>query len=146
MLGDEAAITLPDPRPVPGMRIRRVRIKSVATIAAVFGALGYVTVLGTLVVVWNVAQRLGFVETLEDTLATSLGLESYEIVGQVLFELLLVGVGIAAVLGVLITIVLAFVYNVTCALLGGLAVETAPLRRAKRVFSLRDRKFISVRW
>ena len=43
------------------------------------------------------------------------------------------------------TILLAAVYNASCAVFGGLAVETGPLQRRRRVFSLRHRGFVTIR-
>lgn len=142
--------TDPGPREVrvrgpKGMRIRRIRLLSVLKIATVFFVLGYLVTLASLVVVWNVAQRLGFVESVEDTLVTSLGLDTFEVVGQELFDLAVVGFGLLFAMGLVITLLLTIVYNATCALMGGLAVETGSLRRPKRVFSLRHRRFITVR-
>lgn len=131
--------------PWRGMRIRRVRLGSVAKLALVFHTLGFVVMVGTLVVVWNVAQAFGFVTTIEDTVVTSLGVESFDIDGSALFGIVVVGAAVLSALGWLITVLLAAVYNATCALLGGLAVETGPLRRRRRVFSLRHRRFVTIR-
>ena len=131
--------------PWRGMRIRRVRLGSVAKLALVFHTLGFAVVVGTLVVVWNVAQAFGFVTTIEDTVVTSLGVETFDIDGSALFGIVLVGAAILSALGWLITVLLAAVYNATCALLGGLAVETGPLQRRRRVFSLRHRGFVTIR-
>ena len=143
------AVTVHDHRsgrpPVRGLRIRRIRLWSVAKIAAVFYLLGYLATMATLVVVWNLALHLGFISTIEDAIASSLGLDSYQVVGQVLFNLFLVGVGVLALLGLIVTVLLAVVYNASCALFGGVALETAPLRRPRRVFSLRHRRFVTVR-
>ena len=142
----------PDPGPreirfrtPKGMRIRRIRLKSVLKIASVFFALGYLVTMASLVVIWNVTQRLGFVDNVEETMVTSLGLDSFDIVGRELFDLAVVGFGLLFAMGLVVTLLLTIVYNATCALLGGLAVETGSLRRPKRVFSLRHRRFITVR-
>lgn len=146
---DEAATAIPSeivlPRGPRGLRIRRVRLKSVAALASVFFVLGYLVTIGSLVVLWNVAQRLGFVADFEDLIETSLGLDSFDVTGAGLFELAVVGFGIIFAIGLVITILLAIVYNAACALLGGLAVETGPLRRPRKVFSPRHRRFINVR-
>lgn len=133
------------PAGVRGMRIRRVRLRSVAKIASVFFVLGYITVVGTLVAIWHAALAFGFVETIEETVTTSLGLETFSLDGQALFDLVVIGAGVLAVLGLVLTVLLAFVYNAACAVFGGLAVETGPLKRRRRVFSLRDRRFITIR-
>lgn len=130
---------------VRGMRIRRVRLRSVAKISAVFIALGYLVVMGSLVVLWNAALRLGFIDTIEETVTTSLGLETFTLVGQDLFDVFVVGAGMLAVFNYVVILALALVYNAACALFGGLAVETGPLHRRRRVFSWRHRRFITVR-
>ena len=127
------------------MRIKRLRIKSVIKLASVFFVLGYAVVMATLVIMWNAAQRLGFVVDLEDLVETSLGVDSFDVVGADLFDLAVIAVGIVFAMGLVITVLLAVVYNAACHLFGGLAVETGPLRRARRVFSLRHRGFIDVR-
>lgn len=141
--GEPGPVILPpEPR---GMRIRRVRITSVAKLASVFFVLGYLVTMGTLVALWNVGQRLGFVTDFEELVETSLGLESFDVTGADLFELAGVSLGIVFAIGLVATVLLAIVYNAACTLLGGLAVETAPLRRPRKVFSLRHRRFIDVR-
>ncbi len=149
-VGSAAEAPGPGPRELrfrgpQGMRIRRIRLKSVMKIASVFFVLGYLVTMATLVVIWNVTQRLGFVADFEETMVTSLGLDTFEVGGQDLFDLAVVGFGLLFALGLVITVLLTIVYNATCALLGGLAVETGSLRRPKRVFSLRHRRFITVR-
>lgn len=128
-----------------GMRIRRVRLASLAQIAAVFCGLAYGVLVGTTVVLWNVAQRLGLVEETQDLVATSLGLESFELVGQELFRLVVVGGGVLALLGLVTTLLLAVVYNVTCDLFGGLALETGPLRHHRVIYSPERRRYVRVR-
>lgn len=132
------------PRLPEGIRIRRVRLGSAAMVAAVFSTVGYVVVLGTLVTCWNVVQRLGFVSDLEDAAITSLGLESFVVDGQQLFELSAVVLGAAFALTFVVLVLLSLVFNATCALFGGVAVELGPLRRTRRVFSPRHRRFIDV--
>jgi hypothetical protein len=127
-----------------GMRIRRVRLKSVAKLSFVFWFLAFTILVGTAVVVWNVAQAFGYVESFEDTMITSLGLESFEIDGGGIFGLLASGVALLCLLGWLATIGMAAVYNAACGVLGGLAVETGPLQRRRRVFSWRHRGFVTV--
>ena len=141
----EGPIRVVLPRTARGLRIRRLRMKSVMKLASVFFVLGYLVTLGTLVVLWNVAQRLGYVTDIEDLVETSLGLDRFDVVGQELFDLAVVALGIAFAIGLVIAILLALVYNAACGLFGGLAVETEPLRRPRKVFSLRHRRFIDVR-
>lgn len=133
------------PRGPRGMRIRRVRLGSVATLASVFFLLGYLVTMGTLVVLWNVGQRLGFVTDFEDLVETSLGLDDFDVTGAELFDLAAVSLGVVFAIGLVATVLLAIVYNAAGALLGGLAVETGPLRRPRKVLSLRHRRFIDIR-
>lgn len=132
------------PRLPDGVRIRRIRLGSAAMVAAVFSTVGYLVVLGTLVTCWNVVQRLGFVTDLEEAAITSLGLESFVVDGQQLFELAAVVLGAAFALVFVMLVLLSLVFNATCALFGGVALEVGPLRRTRRVFSPRHRRFISV--
>lgn len=127
-----------------GMRIRRIRLKSVAKISFVFWLLAFGVLLGTVVTVWNAAQAFGFVESFEETMVTSLGLESFEIDGGGVFGIVATGIAGLCVLGWLTTLALTAVYNAACGVLGGLAVETGPLHRRRRVFSWRHRGFITI--
>lgn len=127
-----------------GMRIRRVRLKSVAKLASVFWLLLGLVLVGTVVVVWNVAQSFGFVESFEETVTTSLGLERFEIDGGGIFRVVAAGIAALCAFGWVCTIALAAVYNAACGAFGGLAVETGPLQRRRRVFSWRHGRFISV--
>lgn len=134
-----------EPPPVHGMRIRRVRLRSVAKIASVFFALGFATVVGTLVALWNIALALGVVDTIEESVTTALALEErFSMVGDDLFGVVLWVSGLLALAGWVLTVLLALVYNVACATFGGLAVEVGPLRRTRRMFSLRHRRFVTV--
>lgn len=128
-----------------GMRIRRVRLLSVAKLSLIFWLLAFGVLLGTTVVVWNVARAFGFIGEIESTVVTSLGIDAFEIDGGALFGIAAATVAFLTVLGWLMTILLAAVYNATCAVFGGLAVETGPLQRRTRVFSLRHRSFVTIR-
>lgn len=149
----------PDPRPVQGpvqvepggrlawrgMRIRRVRLGSVATLAFVFWLVAFAVLLGTVAVVWNVARAFGFIEEIEEVVVTSLGLDSFEIDGGALLGLAAAATAFLCALGWMMTVLMAAVYNASCAVFGGLAVETGPLQRRRRVFSLRHRGFVTIR-
>lgn len=131
--------------PWRGMRIRRVRLSSVATLSAIFWALAFAVLLGTAVVVWNVARTLGFVTEMEDVVVTTLGLDAFQIDGGALFGIAAAATAFLTVLGWVMTVLMAAVYNASCAVFGGLAVETGPLQRRHRVFSLRHRGFVTIR-
>lgn len=131
--------------PWRGMRIRRVRLASVATLSAIFWALAFAVLLGSAVLVWNVARAFGFVGDIEEIVVTTLGLESFEIDGRTLLGIAAAATGFLTVLGWVMTILMAAVYNASCAVFGGLALETGPLQRRHRVFSLRHRSFVTIR-
>lgn len=131
--------------PWRGMRIRRVRLASVAKLSFVFWLIAFAVLLGSAVVVWNVARAFGFVTEFEDVVVTSLGLDSFAIDGGALFGIAAVAVAFVSVLGWIMTILMAAVYNASCAVFGGLAVETGPIQRRRRVFSLRHRGFVTIR-
>lgn len=131
--------------PWRGMRIRRLRLTSVATLSAIFWALAFAVLLGSAVVVWNVARAFGFVTEIEDVVVTTLGLDAFEIDGSALFGIAAAATAFLTVLGWVMTVLMAAVYNASCAVFGGLAVETGPLQRRHRVFSLRHRGFVTIR-
>lgn len=127
-----------------GMRIRRVRLKSVAKISLVFWLLAFVIIVATIVAIWNIGQSFGYIDSFEETITTSLGLETFEIDGGGIFGVIATAVGVMCLLGWLGTLAMAAVYNAACGVLGGLALETGPLQRRHRVFSLRHRGFVTV--
>jgi hypothetical protein len=131
--------------PWRGMRIRRVRLLSVAKLSFIFWALAFGVLLGTTVVVWNVARAFGLIGEMETAVVSALGIDAFEIDGAALFRIVAAAVAFIAVLGWVLTIMLAAVYNASCAVFGGLAIETGPLQRRKRVFSLRHRGFVTIR-
>jgi hypothetical protein len=131
--------------PWRGMRIRRVRLQSVAKLSFIFWLLAFAVLLGSTVLVWNVARAFGFIGEIENAVVTSLGIDAFEIDGSALFGIAAAAVAFLTVLGWVMTILLAAVYNASCAVFGGLAVETGPLKRRKRVFSLRHRGFVTIR-
>lgn len=130
--------------PYRGMRIRRVRLRSLAQIALIFWLLAFAVLLGTVVVVWNVAHAFGFIESFEETMVTALGLEAFEIDGGQGFRLVAATLAVVCGLGWLGTVAMAAVYNAACGVFGGLAVETGPVQRRRRVFSWRHRGFVTV--
>ncbi|MDE0803448.1 MAG: DUF3566 domain-containing protein [Acidimicrobiales bacterium] len=132
------------PRMPPGVRVRRVRLGSVAKIAAVFSTVGAAAVLGALAAFWAVVQQLGIVDDIERLAVQSLGLETFTVDGQRLFELSAIGVAGIFGMGFVITLLLTLVYNASCSLFGGVALEFGPLRHRKRVFSPKHRRFISL--
>lgn len=119
----------PGMAPVRGLRIRRVRLKSFTTLALVFWAFGYAVTMGSLVLLWNVAQQLGLIADIEDLFVSSLGLDTFSVVGAELFRVVAITGALLAALGLVISVLMAVVYNAACTLFGGLAVETGPLRR-----------------
>lgn len=131
--------------PWRGMRIRRVRLASVAKLSLIFWLLAFAVLLGSTVLVWNVARAFGFIGEIENAVVTSLGIDAFEIDGSALFGIAAAAVAFLTVLGWVMTIMMAAVYNASCAVFGGLAVETGPLKRRKRVFSLRHRGFVTIR-
>lgn len=131
--------------PWRGMRIRRVRLLSVAKLSFIFWVLAFAVLLGTTVAVWTAARAFGFIGEIETTVVTALGIEAFEIDGGALFRIAAAAVAFLTMLGWVMTILLAAVYNASCAVFGGLAVETGPLKRRKRVFSLRHRGFVTIR-
>lgn len=124
----------------PRIRIGRVRLRSVAKFGAVFTVLGYLVTVGTSVAVWNVLQRLGFVETTEQTVVDALGIDSFELAGQAAFDLVLLGAGVLFVTGFVVLLLLALVYNAACAVFGGVAFETSPVRNWRQYRKLVSRR------
>lgn len=131
--------------PWRGMRIRRVRLLSVAKLSFIFWVLAFGVLLGTTVVVWNVARAFGLISEVETAVVSALGIDAFQIDGGALFGIVAAGVAFVSLLGWVMTIMLAAVYNASCAVFGGLAVETGPLQRRKRVFSLRHGGFVTIR-
>ncbi len=119
----------PRQQPFPALRFGRVRILSLAKIAAVFSVIGFLVTVGTLTLVWNVLLRFGLVSSAEEAVATGLGLDQFTIAGGEWFGVVVAGTAVLFVFLLLVTILLALVYNATCALFGGVAIEARPVRR-----------------
>ena len=102
--------------------LRRVELWPVAKVALFFHLFCYLLTLGALVGCWFAADRLGTLENTEK-LATRLGWEEFTINGDVLFQAAaVIGaclVGVATV----ITVAMAFFYNMLSGLFGGLVVS-----------------------
>lgn len=129
---------------IRGMRIRRIRLWSLTKMAIVFFALGYAAVLVSGVLAWNLANQLGLIADVEEMVMTSLGLETFEVAGGALFEVFAIVTGALAAFAFVVTLLLGLIYNAATAVLGGIALETGPLRRPRRVFSLRHRRFVQI--
>lgn len=114
-----------------GLRIHRVRLGSLASIAAVFWLLAFGVLFGTVVVVWSVVNAFGYVDSLEETIATSLALESFEIRGGSMAGAVAGGLAALCALGWVATLAVGVVFNAVGAAFGGLAVETRPLSRPR---------------
>lgn len=118
--------------PLDGVRLRRVRLRSVAKVALLFWTVAYASLVGTAVVLWNAATHLGLISDTENLVVDALGMDSFDISGSSLFTTLAIGAGSICALGLIITLLLAIVYNVGGLLFGGLTVETEPLERSSR--------------
>lgn len=127
-----------------GMRVRRVRLRSLAVISFVFWLLAFGVLVGTSLVLWGVADAFGYIQSFEETMTTSLGLERFTLDGGALFGIVVGGAASLCVLGWLGTIAMAAVYNATAGAFGGLALETGPLARRRRALSWRHRGLVTV--
>jgi hypothetical protein len=115
--------------------VRRFELWSVLRIALFFHAICGAVSLGVSIVLWNVLVRLGSVEKLESFLSDLLGTADFQIDSQVLLK---AGIGITGalvVLNVVMTVLLAFIYNMLSTILGGVVVgviEERPVKRTRR--------------
>lgn len=123
----------------PALRFGRVRVLSLAKIATVFSVVGFLVMVGSVTLLWNVLIRLGLVASAEDSISTALGLDDFAIAGGDWFWLLVAGSGALFLFLLLMVVLLALVYNATCALVGGVAIEARPVRRPSFVQRLRRR-------
>ena len=106
-----------------GLRLRRVRLASVAKVAFVLFTVAYASTVASMVVLWNVAQRIGLVDEVEGLLGTALGMEDFVASGSWLFGLVALGAGILCLLGFVLSVLVAVVYNVSGSLFGGLTFD-----------------------
>lgn len=130
---DEPVVERPEPRvrrrPV-GIALRRVRLRSVLKVATVFFAVAYAVVVASAVLVWSFLNQLGLVQDFEGIVTTALGMETFELSGATLFRFVATGAGALCAFGLMLTILMAVVYNVSGRLFGGLAFETRTLHRS----------------
>lgn len=121
--------------------VRRFELWSVAKMALIFHLFCFALTVGVLVVLWNVAFRLGTVTKLE-TFLSDFGFsdkvtkQDFRLHGDALFRAgTLVGLGLVA-LNTLGTVMLAFFYNGVSGMFGGVVVsvleERPPMSPAER--------------
>ena len=121
--------------------VRRFELWSVAKMALIFHLFCYALTVGVLVVVWNVAFRLGTITKLE-TFLSDFGFsdkatkQDFRLHGDALFRAgMLAGLGLVA-LNTLGTVMLAFFYNGVSGMFGGVVVsvleERPPMSPAER--------------
>lgn len=125
----------PARRPIRGIQLRRVRIRSVVKVSLVFFVVAYGSLLGTAIVLWNAARRLGFVGSVESSFNSALGTDTFALAGDTMFDAVAIGIGALCILGLIVSILLALVYNVTGMLFGGLAFEATPFNPGRRRIS-----------
>lgn len=119
-------------RATRGIQLSRVRISSVVKVSLVFFVVAYGSLVGTAVMLWNLAQRLGLVGSVESSFNSALGTDTFAITGDALFGAVAIGIAALCLLGLIVTVLLALVYNVTGMLFGGLAFDAKPLAERRR--------------
>lgn len=121
--------------------VRRFELWSVAKLALVFHLFCYALTVAVLVVLWNVAFRLGTITKLETFLSDfgfsdKVSKQDFRLHGDAIFRAgTMAGLGLVA-LNTLATVLLAFFYNGVSGLFGGVVVsvleERPPLSPAER--------------
>lgn len=111
--------------------LRRVRLRSVAKMAAGMVTCAYAVVVGALVLLWLTASALGVVANLE-SLAEDLGWQDVTFDGPGMLRAVLIGGGILVVASTLLSVVFAEVFNLLSRITGGLEAEIAPAPRRRR--------------
>ncbi len=110
-----------------GLYLRRVHLRSVAKLAAVFFGVGFIAAVGSALVLWAIATQLGVVASFERLVSNSLGVEQFEVAGASVIGVVAVVAAVASGLGMVATMLAAAIYNLTGSLFGGLAFETNPI-------------------
>ena len=121
--------------------VRRFELWSVAKLALVFHLFCYALTVAVLVVLWNVAFKLGTITKLETFLSDfgfsdKVSKQDFRLHGDAIFRAgMMAGLGLVA-LNTLATVLLAFFYNGVSGLFGGVVVsvleERPPLSPAER--------------
>lgn len=116
----------PPPR-VP-QRINGVRIRSVIRVAILaFGAV-LVSIILAGIAVWWLAGSTGQLSAIEGFVADALGMQSFELPSSAILLGWIAFAAFASMIATIVVTLLALVYNRVADLVGGIEIETTPLR------------------
>ena len=111
--------------------VRFVRLRSVVGFVSVL-LLGMAVVgVGTLVLAWHLASRWGLVEDVE-RLMLELGFESFELRPDQLLDVVLVGAAVGVIVGTLLAVLGAALFNLVSWITGGIELTTRERRSRRR--------------
>ena len=102
--------------------LRHIDPWSVLKVSVLLYACGYVAVLAAGVLLWNAAQRSGFVEKIESFITEVGSYESWKIDGMVIYQRARIIGLILATVGVAVNVVMAIMFNLISDLTGGVRV------------------------
>lgn len=100
--------------------VRHIEVWSVAKLAAIFVACGYVVAMVSGYLLWRAADRVGTIDGIEGFMEDSGGYERFEILGDVVFRAA-AGIGVVlAVLTVFVIVLGVVLFNLISDLTGGI--------------------------
>ncbi len=102
--------------------LRHIDPWSVFKVSVLLYACGYVAVLAAGVLLWNAAQRSGFVEKIESFITEVGSYESWKIDGMVIYQRARIIGLILATVGVAVNVVMTIMFNLISDLTGGVRV------------------------
>lgn len=116
--------------------VRHLDVWSIAKVAAIFVACGYVGGLISGFLLWQAADRVGTIDGIEGFIESSAAYDSFEILGDVVFRVAVVAGLALALMTLAIVVLAALLFNLVSDLTGGIRMTVidedlivAPARR-----------------
>ncbi len=114
--------------------LKKVKLRPVAAAAFTFLLAAAALAVGAAILAWTVLNRVGLVDHFEG-LMVDLGFETFELHGEPLLRVLLLGAGVAVLAGTVVVVVATALFNLVNRLVGGISlrvVERGPRPAATR--------------
>ena len=116
--------------------VRHVEVWSMAKVAAIFVACGYLVVLISGYLLWRAADRVGTIDGIEGFMEDSGGYDTFQIFGDVVFQVAAVVLAVLAVVTVAMVVLAGVLFNLISDVTGGIRMTVidedlivAPARR-----------------
>lgn len=102
--------------------IRRINLRPVAAFAFTFLLVVAILVVGAAIATWMILERAGAIDHME-RLIVDLGFETFQIEPAPLLHILVLGAGAAVVVGTVLAVLAAVVFNLVNRFVGGISLS-----------------------